>query len=403
MSNVAVIVLDTLRKDTFDRHFDWLEGKRFENAWSTSHWTVPAHASLFTGEYASDAGCYARSPHLDCEKEVLAELLANAGYQTRAFSANRHVTPYFGFGRGFDEFERFNEATTHDDRILSRADYFSGPTHRRPVQIVKAIAGGARKEFDAVATVRHAYQKLYDRFPLLPDGKTSVGAALSYVRETEFDDDEFLFMNLMDVHGPYKPPLRYQRQWYSTDDIRTDVMATFTGASIDGTDSRNAYEDCARYLSAVLREVLAGLDGFEYVIILSDHGESFGENGVWAHPVGLHPELTHVPLVVQGPDVDRTEVTAPVNLLDVFATVLDIGGVTGETTGQSLLTEVDPQPCLTEFHGILYNHLIDRIRDHGVPERRISEYDEPCAGVALAPTYYGYESTGEFISEGSSN
>jgi len=49
-TSIALVVLDTLRKDSFDEHFDWLEGVRYDNAWSTSHWTHPAHGSLFTGD-----------------------------------------------------------------------------------------------------------------------------------------------------------------------------------------------------------------------------------------------------------------------------------------------------------------------------------------------------------------
>ena len=43
--SVAIVVLDTLRKDTFDRYFEWVEGTVFDNAYSTSHWTVLTHVS----------------------------------------------------------------------------------------------------------------------------------------------------------------------------------------------------------------------------------------------------------------------------------------------------------------------------------------------------------------------
>lgn len=56
MGNIALVVLDTLRKDLFDAHFGWMPGERFEHAWSTTHWTAAAHASLFTGLYPSEAG-----------------------------------------------------------------------------------------------------------------------------------------------------------------------------------------------------------------------------------------------------------------------------------------------------------------------------------------------------------
>lgn len=47
--NVAVIVLNTMRKDVFDEHFDWFPGVRYEEAYSIESYTVPAHGSLFTG------------------------------------------------------------------------------------------------------------------------------------------------------------------------------------------------------------------------------------------------------------------------------------------------------------------------------------------------------------------
>ncbi|WP_262180173.1 hypothetical protein [Haloarcula laminariae] len=65
MPNIAVVVLDTLRKDAFDGHFDWPPSVSFENAWSTSHWTVPAHRSLFTGQYPSETGVRARAERFD--------------------------------------------------------------------------------------------------------------------------------------------------------------------------------------------------------------------------------------------------------------------------------------------------------------------------------------------------
>jgi arylsulfatase A-like enzyme len=65
--NVAIVVLDTLRKDAFDREFDWLPGRRFSAAYSTGSWTVPAHASLFAGKYPSELGVHSKNRFLDCE------------------------------------------------------------------------------------------------------------------------------------------------------------------------------------------------------------------------------------------------------------------------------------------------------------------------------------------------
>ena len=80
--NVAVVVLDTLRRDRFREYFDWLPGQFYSRAFSTSHWTVPAHASLFTGKYGSELGVTAKSPSLDCDEITLPEALSAAGYRT---------------------------------------------------------------------------------------------------------------------------------------------------------------------------------------------------------------------------------------------------------------------------------------------------------------------------------
>ncbi|QSG08239.1 sulfatase-like hydrolase/transferase [Halapricum desulfuricans] len=102
--NIAIVVLDTLRKDAFDEYFDWLPGTRYEQAWSTSNWTVPAHASLFTGEYPSTVETHAKRKVLDHDAPTLAESLQAEEYRTRGISANVHVSSAFDFDRGFDEF-----------------------------------------------------------------------------------------------------------------------------------------------------------------------------------------------------------------------------------------------------------------------------------------------------------
>jgi len=140
MTNIALVVLDTLRKDAFDRHFEWLPGRRFECAYTTANWTVPAHASLFTGRYASEVGIHAKNMYCNCSEPTLAEQLREADYTTRAFSANTNITGHFGFDRGFTDFrtpEQFEHMT--DDDLFDWRE-FSRMTD----------STGARKYFEAV-------------------------------------------------------------------------------------------------------------------------------------------------------------------------------------------------------------------------------------------------------------
>ena len=64
-SSVALVVLDSVRTDYFEEHFDWLSGRYYTDAVSTSHWTIAAHASLFTGRYPGEVGVNMKDTGLD--------------------------------------------------------------------------------------------------------------------------------------------------------------------------------------------------------------------------------------------------------------------------------------------------------------------------------------------------
>ncbi len=70
--DIALVVLDTLRKDYFEEEFEWLHstGTYFDNGWSTSHWTIPAHASLFSGRYACEIGTGAKKSAFDGQEDT---------------------------------------------------------------------------------------------------------------------------------------------------------------------------------------------------------------------------------------------------------------------------------------------------------------------------------------------
>ncbi|MFC7081418.1 sulfatase-like hydrolase/transferase [Halorussus caseinilyticus] len=107
--NLGLVVLDTLRHDVYDDvmgDLSSLADHTFERTYSTSRWTVPAHASLFTGLYPSEVGVGARSRHLTTPRRTLAERLSSAGYDTAALSNNVHIDSFFDFDRGFETLHR---------------------------------------------------------------------------------------------------------------------------------------------------------------------------------------------------------------------------------------------------------------------------------------------------------
>ena len=64
------------------------EGVRFTRAYATDFWTLPSHASLFTGQYPSDHGATSETNRLGDEAHTLAERLRDAGFRTGAFVSN---------------------------------------------------------------------------------------------------------------------------------------------------------------------------------------------------------------------------------------------------------------------------------------------------------------------------
>lgn len=394
MTNVALVVLDTLRKDAFDRHFDWLPGRRFDRAFATANWTVPVHASLFTGRYPSEVGVHAKRMHFDTQEPSLAERLREAGYTTRAFSANTNVTGHFGFDRGFDEFstpDQFDHLS--DDRLFDWRAFNQTTT-----------ATGVRKYlrglFECVQSDAQTIPSLVSGVKVVTGGNGVEYGGCRELRSElgsmDIGSDEFLFCNLMETHEPYRAPSAYRRV-----DVPplTESVGDIQFGSVTVAHVRRAYDDCARYLADAYRSVFDVLAGeFDVVITLSDHGEMLGERGALGHEHGLHRPLVHVPLVISGDGLEGT-VQETVSLLDVHETVLDLAGETSEARGRSLVGTVEGRDCLTEYNGLTTwseRKLVENGKEELVPT-----YDEPRHGFAADPDGYGYETIDGFVETGS--
>jgi arylsulfatase A-like enzyme len=395
MVRIAVVVLDTLRKDAFDNHFEWLPGQRFEQAWSTSHWTVPAHASLFCGHYPTELGVHAGSPTLSTRTPTIAERLTEEGFQTAAFSCNPYVSSQFGFDRGFDTFEgswrlrMFDENLFDWNRFVSK--HGSTGISRFPRALLACIRSdcdtGRSLRFGANLTLRdHGYGAFQD------DG---VSEAISWLSSHPHPEtDSFLFVNLMEAHAPYLPPPAYRTGGASDPDM---ISATLDPEyDLDARDVEVAYEDSVRYLSDMYRELFSQLqEQFDVIVTLSDHGELFGEHGTWGHWHGLFPELTHIPLIITGLNECAYASDDPVNLLDLFSTLADLAGVGyDDTRGRSLFSSPTETGLLTEYHG-LQTRMQRNLATEEYSDSIIKTYDRELHGIAL-PDCYGYETTGGF-------
>lgn len=384
MSNVAVVVLDTLRYDSFERHFDWLPGIRHESAYSTSHWTVPAHASILTGLYPTEVGVHGKSPSLNCSEEVLPETLQNEGFRTQKYTANPHIHIWNGWDRGFDtNVGPANLRPNHDDLVDWEhfyAQYDSSGIQKYAEAVWYSIVSDS-------PTVRSILQGIR------LDRNTADGGAksiLQRVKHTDFGNNEFLLLNLMDIHTPYDPPSKYCDLDTPLDVVTGDAFAN----SVSNMEElQTAYDACVAYLSDMYKEVFEELrKDFKYVVTVSDHGEMLGEHGMWNHGYGLYPELVHVPLVVSGDGIESTQRSETVSLLDVYETVRHLAGVgpSEARRGRNLLSDVASRPVISEYHGFLTWHR-DQFERKGVPSEVYDNRDTLLDGFATSEGDYAYQ------------
>ncbi len=120
-TNVLLIILDTVRAasmslygaadSTTPRLAQWAKDATvFDAAYAVSPWTLPSHASLFTGRYAGEVIADWKTP-LDRSDSTLAELFRMRGYATGGFMANLRYTAWdSGLDRGFATYEDYRRS-----------------------------------------------------------------------------------------------------------------------------------------------------------------------------------------------------------------------------------------------------------------------------------------------------
>jgi len=324
MTNVALIILDTLRNDIFESTFDWLPGRKYTRMFSTSNWTVPAHVSLLFGEQARHPECFERLPNIPSNGDYLPVVANQYGCKTVGLSANSFISTDFGWAEGFDHFHE-----------LSRW----------------APWGKRDKE----------------------GKKTSAREALDLVERLSVSDDTFLYINLMEVHWPYTTP-------GSPEVPNLNPVDSVCGTVPEPEELRDAYETAANELSRRCRPLLEELQfKFDYIFVTSDHGELLGEYDYWAHEYGLHPELVRVPLHVIGDSVSGTDHKLT-NLRDIYSSIRSL--YTTSSRAHPVLTgDQRRRYCLTECFGVS-DDLEEDLQATDKSSSWIETHKQPIVGVA---------------------
>jgi arylsulfatase A-like enzyme len=344
--SVLLIVWDTVRAKNLSLHGYFRKttpnleqfasrGTRFEHAFSTSPWTLPSHASFFTGRWPHEITAGWKSA-LDGTHTTLAEHLRARGYDTAGFVANLdYCGRETGLDRGFTHYEDY-PLNIWDvfTRYVGLGRKLDKPSVAMAASLLAGRRGQASPTLVPVAS-EHAKRA--------HDINRAFLEWLSWQRTR--GRPFFAFLNYNDAHTPYEAPdesapafgLRpsswHERiamvEWNKLDKLTLPLRTVQLG--YDLYDDSIAYLD--RRLGTLLHELeQRGVLDDTLVIITSDHGEHLGDHRLFFHGCSLYRQLVEVPLVIAGlKNVPAgRSVAEPVSLRDLPATVLDLLGLEGE-------------------------------------------------------------------------
>jgi arylsulfatase A-like enzyme len=370
--NVVLIILDTLRADRMSCYgygrettpfIDAFaeEATLFERAVVPGQWTIPSHASLFTGEYPTTHMTTQIYDTLGEDLVTLAELLHDEGFKTAGFCNN----PLLGvvdnkLDRGFEEFYNYGGAVPNYPDITQSRPKFLGQLLERYTRIMRAITAPLQNKLAHNSLLlRLAMHPLI--VPLWQDSinfkgntKRSLRDVVGYLRAHRRSDSSrplFTFINLMETHLPYRPPARFIQKFapyyeedreaqkfmrnYNLEHYRWMIPLTEPLSELSDRTLNDLYDAEVAYEDRLLRRLLKDLNKPEVrdntvVIITADHGEGLNNHDFVGHSLVAYDDLVRVPLIVRYPRLYPAgeRVSTIVSTRRVFHSILEAAAAT---------------------------------------------------------------------------
>jgi arylsulfatase A-like enzyme len=279
----------------------------FDFAVSTAPWTLPSHASLFTGRYPDSTMGDWRRP-IEKGRRTLASVFREHGYVTGGFVDNLLYTSYES---------RLNAGFTHYvDYPITFSVIVRHFTPGRSAFVTQLMQ--ARSLYDIKRAVTHVnLNKAREGADEPPNAARRSAEFLAWERERN-GRPFFAFINFFEAHGLFQPTAEEERLFPG-------------GKRID------YYDAAVHRLDGAIDRILdtlqsRGVLDNTIVVIASDHGEHLGDHNLEGHANSLYLTLLRVPLVIRFPRrVPSQNLTEPITLRDLPATILDLAGISSES------------------------------------------------------------------------
>ncbi len=332
--NIVIIVMDTARQDRlstygYDRDTspnltELAERSRiYYNAYSTSGWTIPAHASLFTGLYPIVHKATQEDWKLGNRFTTIAEVLANEEYETIGIVGNGMLRRGSLFNQGFSKYYE---------------------TWKKPHK-----SAGMKED----GTVEHPVYALFQ------DTLTNRN------RENPF----FVFINFIEPHSPYNSSRQFYDHFISDPSMTIEsnmwprhLLGTKIHSMAELQHLNELYDAEILYCDYLVGKIIdslkeEGLWDQTIFIVTSDHGENIGDHDMMDHVFSLYETTTKIPLIIHYPKLftPGTKDSSFAQLTDIFPTLLEIIGIDKNkhrSQGRNLLEkDVRDEPVLlTEYY-----------------------------------------------------
>ena len=328
--NIIMVTFDSLRADhcgfmgysrnttpTLDKLAK--RGVYFKNAVASGVPTPVSMMGIFTGKYTDvDSTCVNPFVWRDelKNRSTLAQKLSKIGYFTGAIHENAYVSSFFGFNKGFNS-------------------YIDNPTELRAKSSFVLKLKYRLHEFMTLGLRRLGFTSEISDV-LLKMGTCSpwevyYDLILDWIEMVK--KPFFLWILLLDTHTPYIPPRYYLDDTNSFEAYYYWLIlgnACRSGSRISCDKIKKIikiYDNCIRYADLFVKRLVKDTSDCDPVYIFhADHGDGFGEHGIYQHtkPHYLYEELIHVPFLIYNVDTTPEKVIYPVSLVDMSGIIFDI-------------------------------------------------------------------------------